>query len=139
MTDASNQRERTASCLCGNLNVVARGEPVDVYLCGCRDCQRKSGSAFTYAALYSESAVKIDGERQTFRRNGDSGRFIETHFCPACGVTVIFYAEGLPGLVGIAAGSFADSDFVPPSRLYWATRLHRWLDLPAGIASEDTQ
>ncbi|MEX2165728.1 MAG: GFA family protein [Methyloceanibacter sp.] len=139
MMDTGSQRERIASCLCGNLKVGARGEPVDVYLCGCRDCQRKSGSAFGYAALYAESAVTIAGEQRTYRRNGDSGRLIETHFCPTCGVTVFFHAEGLPGLVGIAAGCFADPDFTKPSRLYWASRHHRWLDLPPSIAREDTQ
>jgi hypothetical protein len=125
MTDTESQRERIASCLCGNLKVAARGEPVDVYLCGCRDCQRKSGSAFGYAALYAESEVTSAGEQRTYRRNGDSGRLIETHFCPTCGVTVFFHAEGLPGLVGIAAGCFADPDFTKPSRLYWASRHHR--------------
>ena len=131
--------ERTASCLCGNLKIVARGEPFEVYLCGCRDCQRRSGSSFTYAALYAESAVTIAGERRTYLRKGDSGRFIETHFCPTCGVTVFFHAEGLPGVVGIAAGCFADPDFTKPSRIYWASRHHHWLDLPASIAREDTQ
>jgi hypothetical protein len=139
MTDASSQRERTASCLCGNLTAIARGEPVAVYLCSCRDCQRRSGSAFTYAALFPESDVTVAGEQKTLCRHGDSGRFIENHFCPACGVSVFFLAEGMPGLVGIAAGCFADPDFAQPSRLYWASRHHRWLGLPDHIAKEETQ
>ncbi len=131
--------ERTASCLCGSLQAVARGEPVETYLCSCQECQRRSGSAFTYAALYAESAVTVEGEFRPFRRHGDSGRFIENQFCPTCGVTVLFLAEGLPGLVGVAAGCFSDPDFAKPSRLYWAARHHRWLDLPSYIAREETQ
>src|SRR5262245_42789032 len=42
--------------------VTARGEPIDVYLCGCTDCQRGTGSAFSYAAIFPESAVSIVGE-----------------------------------------------------------------------------
>jgi hypothetical protein len=139
MTGTDSQSERTASCLCGNLQAVARGEPEAVYLCSCLDCQRKSGSAFTYAALYAESAVRGEGEFRAFRRRGDSGRFIENQFCPTCGVTVLFLAEGMPGFVGIAAGCFADPDFAQPSRLYWAGRHHDWLVLPESIAREDTQ
>jgi hypothetical protein len=131
--------ERTASCLCGNLQATARGEPEAVYLCSCLDCQRKSGSAFTYAAIYAESTVTTSGEGNTYRRSGDTGRFVDTHFCPTCGVTVFFHAEGLPGMVGLAAGCFADPSFAPPSRLYWASRHHHWLDLPEMVAREDTQ
>lgn len=139
MPDAVSQRERTASCLCGNLKVVARGEPVETYLCSCHACQSRSGSAFTYAALYTEGAVTIEGERRTFRRQGDAGRFIENQFCPSCGVTVLFLGEGLPELVGISAGCFTDPDFAQPSRLYWSARHHRWLELPQNIAREETQ
>ena len=62
--------ERAARCACGNLMVTARGEPLEVYLCSCTDCQRGSGSAFSYAAIFPESAVSIAGERrqQTLRR-----------------------------------------------------------------------
>ncbi|HLC08152.1 MAG TPA: GFA family protein [Methyloceanibacter sp.] len=139
MTDTGCARERTARCLCGNLTVTARGEPVDVYACGCADCQRKSGSAFTYAAIYPESAVTIAGERRAWRRHGDSGRFVDNHFCPTCGVSVYFHAEGLPGLVGIAVGCFADAAFAKPARLYWGSRRHRWLDLTADVPLIETQ
>lgn len=119
--------ERIATCSCGSLRVTARGKPADVYACSCADCQRKSGSAFTYAALYAESAVTIAGEHRKWQRRGDSGRSIETGFCPTCGVSVFFQAEGLPGMVGVAAGCFADPNFVKPKRLFWASRRHRWL------------
>ncbi len=95
--------ERVARCACGNLTVTARGEPVDVYLCSCNDCQRGSGSAFSYAALFPESAISIAGERRQYRQQGDSGRFVESFFCPACGTAVLFCAEGLPGTLGVPA------------------------------------
>jgi len=49
--------ERIATCSCGNLTVTARGEPLDVYLCSCTACQRGTGTAFSYAAIFPESAV----------------------------------------------------------------------------------
>jgi hypothetical protein len=131
--------ERTASCLCGNLKAIARGEPEAVYLCSCLDCQRRSGSAFTYAAIYMESAVTTSGEWSTYHRTGDAGRYVDTYFCPVCGVSVFFHAEGLPGRVGITAGCFADPDFAQPTRLDWASRHHHWLDLPKMVAREDSQ
>jgi hypothetical protein len=121
--------ERVAKCLCGNLTATAHGEPADVYACACADCQRKSGSAFSYAAIYPESAVSLAGEHKTWRRKGESGRFIDMCFCPSCGVSVFFRAKGMPGLIGIAAGCFADAGFARHARLYGASRRHHWLEL----------
>ena len=67
--------ERAARCACGNLMVTARGEPLEVYLCSCTDCQRGSGSAFSYAAIFPESAVSIAGERQAIQADASSTAF----------------------------------------------------------------
>jgi hypothetical protein len=34
------EAERVARCACGDLTLTTRGEPLDVYLCSCKDCQR---------------------------------------------------------------------------------------------------
>ena len=130
---------RVARCACSSLTVTARGEPIDVYLCSCTACQRGTGSAFSYAAIFPESAVSIAGERRPYRQQGDSGRFVESFFCPACGTAVMFRAEGLPGTVGVPVGCFADPSFAKPSKLFWASRRHHWLDLPKDIAIAETQ
>ena len=77
--------KRIAQCGCGALTATVSGDPVTVYGCSCIDCQRKSGSAFSYAAMFPSAAVTIAGERKTWRHNGDSGRWIENIFCPTCG------------------------------------------------------
>ncbi|MET1029319.1 MAG: GFA family protein [Dongiaceae bacterium] len=133
------ERKRIASCGCGGLTATARGEPVDVYLCSCLACQKASGSAFTYCALFAEASVSIAGAHQAWRYQGDVGRWIETAFCPTCGGTVYFRGEGLPGLLGIGVGCFAEPDFAKPGRLYWASRRHHWLDLPEDVELLPTQ
>ncbi len=136
---AGVKNERGASCACGSLTVKTNGEPVDVYLCSCLKCQRGTGSAFSYAALFSDSAVTITGERRQYADRGDSGRAIESSFCPTCGTAVAFLAEGLPGMIGVPVGCFAGPNFAKPSKLFCASRRHHWLDLPADIAKIDTQ
>jgi hypothetical protein len=115
--------------LAANLTVTARGEPVEVYLCSCTDCQRGSGSAFSYAAIFPESAVSTAGESRQYRQQGDSGRFVDSFFCLTCGTSVLFRAEGLPGTLGVR---FADPSFARPSKL-WASRRHHWLELPPSM------
>jgi hypothetical protein len=136
---AANETMRIAQCGCGGLTATVSGDPVTVYGCSCVACQRKSGSAFSYAAMFPGAAVTIAGERKTWRYNGDSGRWIENIFCPTCGIAVGFHSEGMPGLTGISVGCFADPDFAPPLRLYWASRRHRWLTFHADLTLLDTQ
>ena len=40
----SCNEERTAQCHCGELRVIASGEPERVYVCHCRACQRRTGA-----------------------------------------------------------------------------------------------
>ncbi|HZP09774.1 GFA family protein [Methyloceanibacter sp.] len=139
MASQQDEQERVARCACGNLEVTTRGEPIDVYICSCLACQRGTGSAFSYAAIFPESAVSSAGNSRTYRQYGDSGRFIESYFCPTCGTAVLFRAEGFPGAVGVPVGCFADPSFARPAKLYWASRRHHWLDLPESIVLINTQ
>jgi hypothetical protein len=137
MTDTTT--ERTASCGCGALSATVSGAPTDVYACSCLACQRESGSAFTYVALFQVDAVTLAGAHRTWRRSSDSGRWIETAFCPVCGGEVLSRMEALPDSVGIAVGCFADPDFKRPDVLFWASRRHRWLDMPDAVEMMETQ
>lgn len=126
-------RTRTAGCCCGQLNITVEGEPTDVYGCACRMCQRASGSAFAYTALFAEEAVlAIEGEYRAWHRRGESGGWVEQCFCPVCGSPVFGRAEAQPGIVQISVGCFADADFEPPRRLYWAGERHAWMRWPTG-------
>jgi hypothetical protein len=135
----STAKSRTARCGCGNLTVTLRGEPSAVYGCSCLTCQRKTGSAFSYAAMATATDVTIAGAQTLWRHNADSGRWIESVFCPTCGVTVAFRCEAAPGLIGIPVGCFADPDFAQPGVFLWGSRRHRWLKLPDGVETLDEQ
>ena len=137
MSDAAYPK--TAACTCGGMKVTVSAPPRFVHTCACLDCQRHSGSAFTYSAFFDESATQIDGETRIYRTSSQAGRWTEAHFCPTCGVTVVTRLEALPNIVCVAAGCFADPSFAAPGRLYWSSRRHHWLDLPAAIERIETQ
>ena len=130
---------REAQCRCGQLKVRCEGEPGRISACHCLNCQRRSGSAFSYGAFFDEPAVTIGGEPKSWRSTSAAGRWTEANFCPTCGVTLFTRLEVLPGVVCVAAGAFSDADFPSPGKLYWSSRRHRWLDLPDGIEKIDTQ
>jgi hypothetical protein len=139
-TDSQNASyPKTAACACGALKVTVTAPPQMVHACACADCQRSTGSAFSYSAFFPESVVEIAGDLKTWRRSSDSARWNESGFCPTCGVTVICRLEALPGIVGVSVGCFNAPDFPGPGRLYWNSRRHQWLELPIGIERVDTQ
>jgi hypothetical protein len=91
--------ERTGQCHCDSLRVIATGEPDRVYLCHCKACQRRTGTAFHFGATYPKERVRLDGERKIYERDADSGYRIGFHFCPSCGTTL--YWEGGPQPSGL--------------------------------------
>lgn len=131
--------ERTATCGCGNLTARVQGEPIQVYACSCLNCQREGGGAFTYSAVFPETAVSVAGERQAWGRKGDSGSSVQTEFCPTCGTTLLARLEAWPDVVMVSAGCFTDPGFAAPETLYWASRHHHWLTFPESTERLDSQ
>jgi len=107
---------RKASCSCGQLTVVALGEPVRVSICHCFACQRRTGSVFGVQARFAKENVDIHGASTAFVRVGDSGGKAAFHFCPVCGATVYYVLDGNPDVVAIPVGAFADPTFPMPVR-----------------------
>jgi hypothetical protein len=130
---------KTAACACGKLTVTVTAPPQIVHACSCFDCQRGSGSAFSYSAFFPESAVQAAGDSTRWRRISDAGRWNESSFCPTCGVSVFTRLELMPGIVCVSAGCFSDPNFPEPTKLYWNSRRHRWLDLPPGTEPIERQ
>ncbi|MEA3015308.1 MAG: hypothetical protein QOI38_30 [Sphingomonadales bacterium] len=118
--------ERTASCRCGALTAVARGEPVRVSVCHCLACKRRTGSAFSYNAHWPEDQVETRGAASRWRRTNAEGFWCAYEFCPVCGSTVVYRIERRPGLVSIPVGAFADPDFPEPAVSVFGQSRHGW-------------
>lgn len=127
-SDASSNR--VCECACGALRLEVTGEPARVYTCSCLDCQKLSGSAFTYRAFFPASAITVKGKYSTWRRPGKSGNMMEHAFCPTCGSTLLTSTEALKDMFAISVGSFADPSFHEPKNIFWTSRRHAWLPLP---------
>ena len=118
---------RTAACRCGALTAVCEGEPVRVSVCHCLACKQRTGSAFSAQARFPAERVRIEGAWKLFERTADSGRKAKYRFCPDCGSTIAYEIEGMPGLVAVPMGAFADPDFPPPRFSVYEARKHPWI------------
>lgn len=124
---------RTASCSCGQLQALTQGDPIRVSVCHCLACQRRTGSVFGAQARFPREAVTIVGESIEYVRVGDEGTRCTFRFCPHCGATVYYTAEGMEESVAIPVGAFADPTFPAPRISVYEERMHAWVRMPAGI------
>lgn len=121
---------RIASCSCGQLQAQVSAEPVRVSVCHCLACQRRTGSVFGAQARFPKEAVTVSGVATEFVRVGDEGSRVTFRFCPHCGATVYYTAEGLDDFVALPVGAFADPSFPAPRVSVYEERKHAWVTVP---------
>jgi len=110
--------ERIAQCHCGTLRATTSGEPLLVAICHCKACQQRTGALAASVAGFAKAQVTIEGQTKVFDRYGESGRKVRFYFCPNCGTSLYWEADGRPGSYILAVGAFADPNFPPAIRVH---------------------
>ncbi len=121
---------RLASCSCGQLSARIAGGPVRISICHCLNCQRRTGGPFAQQARFLREDVTITGNSTEYVIVGDEGSRATFHFCPRCGATVYYEAEGLEAYRSIPIGAFADPGFPAPMVSVYESRKHQWVVPP---------
>jgi hypothetical protein len=106
----------SGKCLCGQVQVSLRGEPLRVGICHCMDCRKESGSAFTFYGIWPADQ---------FERTGDTSEFQGRCFCPGCGSRV-FSVDAREAEVKLGILSDAPTSLKPSYEL-WIKRREPWL------------
>ena len=104
------------SCLCGQVKISVRGDPIRIGLCHCTDCRKESGSAFTFYGIWPSSQ---------FAHTGDVSQFKGRHFCPRCG-SRLFSVEEQEAEIKLGVLAHVPTDFTPSYEL-WVKRRESWL------------
>ena len=111
----------TGGCLCGNVRLVATGQPYRVAVCHCLDCRKHHGALFYAAAIFPQDAVTITGE---------TGDYNGRNFCPRCGSSVFARSDDE---VEVHLGALDEPDRFMPSYESWSARREGWLPEFAGM------
>lgn len=122
-------------CLCGAVRYRVIGEPKHAGVCHCTFCKRRTGSAFGIGAYFDEVSVQITaGVLKTYEyRSDETNRWLRTEFCPECGTSVTWTAEAIPGIRGIAAGTFEDPNWIKPKSHGFTRSALPWVVFPADV------
>ncbi|MEZ9902614.1 GFA family protein [Vibrio breoganii] len=121
------QKVRTASCSCGQVEIIARGNPIRSALCHCVSCQKRTGSVFGVQVRFLLEQVTINGDLNQFTRIADSNNSVNHSFCPACGTTMLLSLSIAREYAIIPMGVFDVQDFPPPSFSVYEERKHDWV------------
>jgi hypothetical protein len=120
--------EAMGGCQCGEVRYRFEGEPLELTVCHCRECQRQSGSAFGMSLSIPASAFELlSGHLRFFEVVCDSGRLKTCAFCPTCGTRIY---HRIDAGISIKAGTLDDTSSLRPSRHYWTKRKQPWVPIP---------
>ena len=116
----------SGSCLCGQVKLSVRGEPLRVGICHCTDCRQESGSAFTFFGIWPAAQ---------FEHTGDTAEFHGRHFCTKCGGR-LFSIDEREAEIKLGTLLPAPTPLVPTYEL-WVKRREPWLAPITGATQHD--
>ena len=116
----------SGGCACGAVRYECSVDPVVMFNCHCRDCQRASGSAYAAIVVVPKAAVEMRGEPRYHKIAGGSGNAIERGFCPTCGSHLADQLERLPNILALQAGSLDDPSTFRPKMDVFTSSAQPW-------------
>lgn len=118
-------------CQCGNVRYELRGEPVDLYVCHCRECQAQSASAFGISVIYDSSRLRlVSGETRKWSRPAAIRGTLDCHFCPDCGTRLWHGNPEKDERISIKGGSLDNKPDLDRAKHIWTARTLHGVVIP---------
>jgi hypothetical protein len=106
MSPGAEKGNLTGGCQCGAVRYEVTDDPLAVYVCHCRECQKQSASAFGISVQVRRAAFRLTrGAVKTWSRTADSGRTLDCHFCLHCGSRLWHQPASETETINIKGGS----------------------------------
>ena len=119
-------------CQCGDVRYEVAGDPLALYICHCRECQKQSASAFGMSLEVKRADFHITrGEARLWSRSTDSGNRLKCFFCPRCGSRIWHESDPPLDTVAVKAGSLDQSVDASGATHIWTSRALMGIVIPA--------
>lgn len=129
----------TGSCQCGQIQYTVEGESLMTYACHCKDCQKRTGSAFSMGAVYPLTALSVTGELTAWKRVSDDGHSNTRFSCSGCGNIIYGVGSATASIIKLQPGTLDASENVTIDAHIWTRSAQAWLQLPEGVVTHETQ
>jgi len=127
------------SCQCGSITYVLKNNPVTTYACHCRDCQKRTGSAFSLGMLIKADSIDIEGELSAWERSSDKGNINARYSCQNCGNIIYGVGSFTPEVFKLQPGTLENTSEVFPEVHLWTKRAQPWVSMPEGAPQFEEQ
>lgn len=116
-------------CACSAIRYESTAEPIAMFKCHCRDCQRATGSAFSSVVAVPANAFRLTRgtPRYHYTKNLAGGQH-KRGFCAECGsrLTGGENPEGTSEIVGINVSSLDDPSWFRPQMDIFTSEAQPW-------------
>ncbi len=121
----------SGSCQCGDIAYESLGEPLGLYACHCRECQKLAVSAFSLSLVVPRDGFRLTrGRPASWTRPTDSGGCLICYFCPRCGSRIWHDAAHEPETITIKAGSLDPPPDLNGAIHIWTSRRLKGMIIP---------
>jgi hypothetical protein len=136
MTEPAGVRLPLAGgCQCGAIRYEITGQPLEVYVCHCRECRKQSASAFGISVWVNRADFALlTGTPRFWSRPADSDRTIDCAFCLDCGTRVWHEPGGgvRGGAIAVKGGSLDEPVDISSAAHVWVSRKLPGIGIPEG-------
>ncbi len=126
-------------CACGAIRYQCTTEPLFVFQCRCRDCQRATGGAFATNVWFAADAISFSKEPKNYVVEAATGNRVYHFFCPDCGSPLGMRSDGFSDFRGVRAASLDDASGLEPIANVWKSNGYPWEHIDADLFGSDTQ
>jgi hypothetical protein len=121
-------------CQCGDVRYEISGDPLALYICHCRECQKQSASSFGMSLHVQRADFRItQGEVRSWSRGTDSGNRLNCFFCPRCSSRLWHESDPPLDTVTIKAGSLDQAVDASDANHIWTSRALTGIVIPAAV------
>jgi hypothetical protein len=106
----------TGGCLCGAVRYEVRGAPFMIVACHCRDCQKRTSSAFSMnMPMREKDFAFVSGSPREIVRTTPSGAETAHLYCNECMSRLASLPQRLPGQISVRPGTLDDTSWLVPT------------------------
>jgi len=119
----------TGGCVCGAIRYECTAEPIMMFKCHCRDCQRVTGGGFVAGLLVPATAFRLtQGQLRYHFTPSAAGGSHKRGFCPECGSRVTGGEFDRPDseFIGITVGSLDNPSWFHPQMDLFVSEAQPW-------------
>ena len=103
-------------CLCGAVRYEVTGQPLMVVACHCRDCQKRTSSAYSMnmPVRVRDFTITAGTPREIVRQTPSGGQTLHL-YCDACMSRIASRPQSTPAIASVRPGTLDDTSWLAPT------------------------